>query len=83
MENTLAIKQMVQVDHGLASEALIKKILGFRVRTLTTYSDHCPISLKLTPSRSHMVKDNAPRQPLCTLLQRTFEKFLWKADSKV
>ena len=72
------------VDYALASEALIKKILGFQVQTLTTYSDHCPISLKLTPSRSHMVKDNVPRQPLCKAAptQKNFKRFLWKPDSK-
>ena len=60
------------VDYALASEALIKKILGF------------PISLKLTLSRSHMVKDNVPRQPLCKAAptQKNFKIFLWKADSK-
>ena len=72
------------VDYALASEDLIKTILGFQVQALTTYSDHCPISLKLTPSRSHMVKDNAPRQPPCKAAptQKNFEKFLWKTDSK-
>ena len=72
------------VDYALASEAPIKKIIGFQVQALTTYSDHCPISLKLTPSRSHTVKDNAPRQPLCKAAptQKNFKKFLWKADSK-
>ena len=51
---------------------------------MTTYPNHCPISLKLTPSCSHMVKDNAPRQPLCKAAptQKNFKKFLWKADSK-
>ena len=31
-----------------------------------------------------MVKDNAPRQPLCKAAptQKNFKKFLWKADSK-
>ena len=39
---------------------------------------------KLTPSRSHMVKDYAPRQPLCKAAptRKNFKKFLWKADSK-
>ena len=66
------------VDYPLASEVLIKKILGFQVQALTTYSDHCPISLKLTPYRSHMVKDNVPRQPLCKAapIQTNFKKFL-------
>ena len=51
---------------------------------MTTYSDHCPISLKLTSSRPHMVEDNAPRQPLCKAVptQKNFKKFLRKADSK-
>ena len=71
------------VNYTLASEDAIKVILGFQVQALTTYSDHCPISLKLTPSRSHMVKDNAPRQPLkVTPTQKNFKEFLWKADSK-
>ena len=72
------------VDYALASEDLIKTILGFQVQALTTYSDHCPISLKLTSSRPHMVEDNAPRQPLCKAVptQKNFKKFLWKADSK-
>jgi len=72
------------VDYALASEDFIKTILRFQVQALTTYSDHCPISLKITPSRSHMVKDNAPRQPLCNVAptQKNFKNFLWKADSK-
>ena len=74
------------VDYALASEALINTILGFQVHALITCSYHCPISLKLTPLRSHMVKDNAPRQPICkaapTCTQKNFKKFLWKADSK-
>ena len=51
---------------------------------MTTYSDHCPISLKLTSSRSHVVKDNASRQPLrkTAPTQKNFKKFLWKAESK-
>ena len=68
------------VDYALASEDLIKTILGFQVQALTTYSDHCPISLKLTSSRPHMVEDNAPRQPLCKAVptQKNFKKFLWR-----
>ena len=72
------------VDYALASENLITTILGFQVQALTTYSDHCPISLKLTSSRSHVVKDNASRQPLrkTAPTQKNFKKFPWKADSK-
>ena len=72
------------VDYALPSEDLVKTILGSQVQALTTYSYHCPISLKLTSSRPHMVEDNAPRQPLCKAVptQKNFKKFLWKADSK-
>ena len=64
------------MHYAQASEDLTKTVLGFQAQTVTTYSDHCPISLKLTPSRSHMVKDNATRQKECKAAptQKNFKK---------
>ena len=47
-------------------------------------SDHSPISLKLTYSHSHAVKDNTFRQPLRKKApsHNKFTNLLWKTDSK-
>ena len=47
------------VDHGIASEELLKSILGFQVQTLTPYSDHCPISVKIPFSKSGSMNDKS------------------------
>ena len=73
------------VDYAIASEDLLKTILGFQVHPLTTYSDHCPISLKLTVSPySQVINNNTPRQAQkkTESPQNNFTKFLWKTDSK-
>ena len=35
------------IDYGIVDEKLWKDILAFEIESLTPYSDHCPISLKL------------------------------------
>ena len=73
------------VDYAIASEDLLKTILRFQVHLLSTYSDHCPISLKLTVSPySEVINNNTPRQAQkkTESPQNNFTKFLWKTDSK-
>ena len=70
------------VDYAIASEDLLNTTLAFQVQSLTMYSDHCPISLKLIYSRSHTVKDNTFRQPLRKIYLLKITLDLWKTDSK-
>ena len=52
------------VDYGIASEELLKSILGFQVQTLTSYSDHCPISVKRPFSKSGSMNDKSNEEPV-------------------
>ena len=73
------------VDYGIVSEDLQNTILGFQVQRLTPYSDHCPITLKLTSFCRNSIsscitsketqRKEAPTRNILTT-------FLWKRDSK-
>ena len=52
------------VDYGIASEELLKSILGFQVQTLTPYSDHCPISVKIPFSKSGSMNNKSNKEPV-------------------
>ena len=67
------------VDYGIISEHLQNIVLGFQVQTLTPYSDHCPITLKLACSnRDIMYSTNTPKEPPRTeASSRYCFKFLW------
>ena len=75
------------VDYGIASEELLKSILGFQVQTLTPYSDHCPISVKIPFSNSGSMNDKSNKEPVrqtkkTPTVQNTPKTFLWKTGSK-
>ena len=75
------------VDYGIASEELLKSILGFQVQTLTPYSDHCPISVKIPFSKSGSMNNKSNKEPVrqtkkTPTVQNTPKTFLWKTGSK-
>ena len=56
-----------------------------QVHPLRTYSDHCPISLRLTVSpHSQVINNNTPRQAQkkTESPRNNFTKFFWKTESK-
>jgi len=70
------------VHYAKASEDLLKSILGFQVLSLTPYSDHCPITLKLQSSCSKVQNHKTSREQTLDRREHSFATFLWKADSK-
>lgn len=75
------------VDYGIASKELLKSILRFQVQTLTPYTDHCPISVKIPFSKSGSMKDKSNEEPVrqtkkTPIVQNTPKTFLWKTGSK-
>ena len=75
------------VDYGFASEEQLKSILRFQVQTLTPYSDHCPISVKIPFSKSGSMNDKSNKEPVrqtkkAPTVQNTPKTFLWKTGSK-
>ena len=62
-------------------------MVGFQVQTLTSYSDHCPISVKRPFSKSGAMNDKSNEEPVrqtkkTPTVQNTPKTFLWKTGSK-
>ena len=67
------------VDYIICSESLLHKVIAFKIKHITNFSDHCQLSLTLDIKAKNNKKEIALKSKN---LQKGKPKYIWNEDSK-